>query len=42
MSQIRKINFGQALEMIHKNPKMFMKFIVIKGNKAKADYPKIG
>ena len=42
MSQIRKLNFGQALEMIHKNPKMLRKFIVINGNKAIADFPKIG
>ena len=42
MSQIRKLNFEQALEMIHQNPKMLRKFIVIKGNKAIADFPKIG
>lgn len=42
MSQIRKLNFEQALEMIHKNPKMLRKFIVINGNKAIADFPKVG
>ena len=42
MSQIRKLNFEQALEMIHRNPKMLRKFIVINGNKAIADFPKIG
>ena len=42
MSQIRNLNFEQALEMIHKNPKMLRKFIVINKNKAIADFPKIG
>nr|DAY21354.1 MAG TPA: arsenate reductase [Caudoviricetes sp.] len=42
MSQIRNLNFEQALEMIHKNPKMLRKFIVINGNKAIADFPKVG
>lgn len=42
MSQIRKLNFEQALEMIHRNPKMLRKFIVINGNKAIADFPKVG
>lgn len=42
MSQIRKLNFEQALEMIHQNPKMLRKFIVINGNKAIADFPKVG
>lgn len=41
MSQIRNLNFEQALEMIHKNPKMLRKFIVINGNKSRADFPKI-
>lgn len=42
MSQIRKLNFEQALEMIHRNPKMLRKFIVINENKAIADFPKVG
>lgn len=42
MSQIRKSNFNQALEMIHQNPKMLRKFIVINGNKSIADFPKVG
>ena len=42
MSQIRNLNFEQALEMIHQNPKMLRKFIVINGNKAIADFPKVG
>lgn len=42
MSQIRKLNFEQALEMIHQNPKMLRKLIVINGNKAIADFPKVG
>lgn len=42
MSQIRKLNFEQTLEMIHRNPKMLRKFIVINGNKAIADFPKVG
>ena len=41
MSQIRNLNFEQALEVIHKNPKMLRKFIVINGNKSIADFPKI-
>lgn len=41
MSQIRNLNFEQALEMIHKNPKILRKFIVINGNKSIADFPKI-
>nr|DAN91859.1 MAG TPA: arsenate reductase [Caudoviricetes sp.] len=41
MSQIRKLNFEQALEMIHQNPKMLRKFIVIDGNKSIADFPKM-
>ena len=41
MSQIRNLNFEQALEMIHKNPKMLRKFIVINGNKSIADFTKI-
>lgn len=41
MSQIRKLNFEQALETIHKNPKMLRKFIIINGNKSIADFPKI-
>lgn len=42
MSQIRKLNLDQALEMLHQNPKMLRKFIVINKNKAIADFPKIG
>ena len=42
MSQIRKLNFEQALEMIHRHPKMLRKFIVINENKAIADFPKVG
>lgn len=42
MNQIRKSNFNQALEMIHQNPKMLRKFIVINGNKSIADFPKVG
>ena len=42
MSQIRSLSFEQALEMIHKNPKMLRKLIVINKNKAIADFPKIG
>lgn len=41
MSQIRKLNFDQVLETVHKNPKMLRKFIVINGNKSIADFPKI-
>lgn len=41
MSQIRNLNFEQALEMIHKNPKMLRKFIVINRNKSIADFPKM-
>ena len=41
MSQIRNLNFEQALEMIHQNPKILRKFIVINGNKSIADFPKI-
>ena len=41
MSQIRKLNFEQALEMIHRNPKMLRKFIVINENTAIADFPKV-
>ena len=42
MSQIRKLNLDQALEMLHQNPKMLIKFIVINKNKAIADFHKIG
>ena len=42
MSQIRKLNLDQAFEMLHQNPKMLRKFIVINKNKAIADFPKIG
>ena len=42
MGQIRKLNFEQALEMIHRSPKMLRKFIVINENKAIADFPKVG
>lgn len=42
MSKIRKLNFDQALEIVHQNPKMLRKFIVINGNKAIADFPKVG
>ena len=41
MSQIRSLRFDQALEMIHKNPKMLRKLIVINKNKAIADFPKV-
>nr|DAF14265.1 MAG TPA: arsenate reductase [Caudoviricetes sp.] len=41
MSQIRSLRFDQALEMIHKNPKMLRKFIVINGNRSIADFPKV-
>ena len=41
MSQIRCLRFDQALEMIHKNPKMLRKLIVINKNKAIADFPKV-
>lgn len=41
MSQIRNLNLDQALEMLHQNPKMLRKFIVINGNKSIADFPKI-
>lgn len=42
MNQIRKSNLDQALEMLHQNPKMLRKFIVINGNKSIADFPKVG
>lgn len=42
MGQIRKLNFNQALELTQQNPKMLRKFIVINGNKAIADFPKVG
>lgn len=42
MSQIRNLNFEQALETIHQNPKMLRKLIVINKNKAVADFPKEG
>ena len=41
MSKIRNLNFEQALEMIHQNPKILRKFIVINKNKAIADFPKM-
>lgn len=42
MSQIRNLNFDQVLELTRQNPKILRKFIVINGNKAIADFPKVG